>query len=409
MTDVLVVGGGPVGLMTALGLAKAGVNVTVIEAEANIVYSPRAIAYSWTILPALDYFGLLDDMIAAGHTTTDRSFRIFKTDENIVYNHDVLKDLTDHPYSLTLGQDMLAEVVLKHLERYPNATVRWNTKFTALTQTGAGAVVTADTPEGPIQLDAKWVVAADGGRSPVRHAVGLSLEGFTWPRRFVVTNIHYDFEKYGWDSGYLIDRDYGTVVYKINQDGLWRYTFSEDANLPLESVSERIADFIQTTLPGDKNYELTLSTTYAMHQRSAPNYRAGRVLLAGDSAHLTNPTSGFGLMGGMNDAFLLSETLAAVLKGEVGEAYLDRYAALRKKVFDEVTSPVSTGSFKLLFELEDDATMAKIFADLRNRPNNPDAMLRWHMVPLGLETPSLLDGLTYAQRLGKKPLPKLAS
>lgn len=407
MTDVVVVGGGPVGLMTALGLAKAGVDVTVIEAEANIVYSPRAIAYAWTILPALEYFGLLDDMIAAGHTTTDRSFRIFKTDENIVYNHDVLVGLTDHPYSLTLGQDMLAEVVLKHLERYPNATVRWNTKFTALTQTSDSAVVTADTPDGPVELQAKWVVAADGGRSPVRHAVGMSLDGFTWPRRFVVTNIHYDFEKYGWDSGYLIDHKYGTVVYKINQEGLWRYTFSEDANLPLESVSDRIADFINTTLPGDKNYELTLSTTYAMHQRSAPSYRAGRVLLAGDSAHLTNPTSGFGLMGGLHDAFLLSETLAAVVKGEVGDEYLDRYATLRKKVFDEVTSPVSTGSFKLLFELEDEATMAKIFADLRHRPNNPEAMLRWHMVPLGLETPSLLTGLTYAQRLGKKPLPGL--
>ncbi|MCK9282708.1 MAG: FAD-dependent monooxygenase [Rhodocyclaceae bacterium] len=409
MTEVLVVGGGPVGLMTALGLAKAGVNVTVIEAEANIVYSPRAIAYAWTILPALEYFGLLEDMIAAGHTTTERSFRIFRTNENIVYNHDVLAGITDHPYSLTLGQDLLAEVVLKHLERYPNATVRWNTKFTAVTQSSHGAIVKADTPDGPTEFTAKWVVAADGGRSPVRHAVGMSLEGFTWPRRFVVTNIYYDFAKYGWDSGYLIDRKYGTVIYKLNQEGLWRYTFSEDAGLPLETVSERIAEFIKTTLPGDKKYELALSTTYAMHQRSAPRYRAGRVLLAGDSAHLTNPTSGFGLMGGMNDAFLLSETLAAVLKGEVGEEYLDRYATLRKKVFEEVTSPISTGSFKLLFELEDEATMEKIFTDLRNRPGNPEAMLKWHMLPSGLETPSLLTGLTYAQRLGKKPLPGAAS
>lgn len=403
MAEVLVVGGGPVGLMTALGLAKAGVKVTVIEAEANIVYSPRAISYAWTMLPALEYFGLLDDMLAAGHTATDRSFRIFKTGENIVYNHDALAGITDRPYSLTLGQDMLAEVVLKHLNRYSNATVLWNTRFTALTQTGHGAVVKADTADGPVELEAQWVVAADGGRSQVRQAVGMSLEGFTWPRRFVVNNIYYDFEKYGWDSGYLIDRKYGTVVYKINRECLWRYTFSEDADLPLESMPERVAEFIKTTLPGDKKYELTLSTAYAMHQRSAPSYRAGRVLLAGDSAHLTNPTSGFGLMGGMNDAFLLSETLAAVLKGEAGEESLDRYATLRKKVFDQVTSPVSTGSFKLLFELEDEATMVNIFDDLRNRPKNPEAMLRWHMVPLGLETPSLLSGQTYAQRLGKKP------
>src|ERR1700710_1741948 len=114
MTDVLVVGGGPVGLMTALGLARAGVSVTVIEAEEKIVYSPRAISYAWTILPALDYFGVLDDMLAAGHINTERHFLIFKTDERIVHNQDVLKGVTDRPYNLTLGQDLLAEVLLKH-------------------------------------------------------------------------------------------------------------------------------------------------------------------------------------------------------------------------------------------------------------------------------------------------------
>jgi 3-(3-hydroxy-phenyl)propionate hydroxylase len=125
MMDFLVVGGGPVGLMTALGqgLAKAGVNVTVMEAEDRIVYSPRAISYAWTILPALEHFGVLDDMIAAGHTTQERYFRVFKTGETIIHNHDVLKGRTDRPYALTLGQDGLAEVLLKHLERLPNAKV----------------------------------------------------------------------------------------------------------------------------------------------------------------------------------------------------------------------------------------------------------------------------------------------
>jgi len=78
MTAVLIVGGGPVGLMTALGLARAGVPVTVLEAEDDIVYSPRAISYAWPILAGLNHFGVLDDMIAAGHTIDERCWRIFR-------------------------------------------------------------------------------------------------------------------------------------------------------------------------------------------------------------------------------------------------------------------------------------------------------------------------------------------
>ena len=134
MTAVLIVGAGSVGLMTALGLAREGISVTLLEAGEDIVYSPRAISYAWSILPALELFGVLDDMIAAGHTVDDRCWRIFKTGETIVYNHDAVRDITNRPYSLTLGQDLLARVVLQHLKRYPNVHIHWGTKFVGLTR-----------------------------------------------------------------------------------------------------------------------------------------------------------------------------------------------------------------------------------------------------------------------------------
>ncbi len=387
MTQVLVVGAGPVGLITALGLARAGIDVTVIEAEDRILYTPRAISYAWPIFPHLERLGVLDDMLKAGHTVDERSWRIFRTGETIVYNHDAVRDITDRPFSLTLGQDRLATIVLQHLQTHANATVRWSTRFVGLTQNQDGVVVQADGVDGPVELRADWVVAGDGGRSAVRKSVGLRLDGFTWPQRFVATDIYYDFERHGWGSGYLVDPQYGAVVYKISEDGLWRFTFAEDATEPTEGTRDRIARFAAQVLPGKGDYELVLFSSYNMHQRSATSYRAGRVLLAGDAAHLTNPTSGFGLMGGMYDSFLLTHCLTAVIEGHAPDDILDRYSQARRDVFDRVTSPVSTESLRLVFHSTDADRLALDLAVLRGRKDDPDTMRAFLSVPAALESP----------------------
>lgn len=388
MTQVLIVGAGPVGLITALGLARSGIEVSVIEAEDRILYTPRAISYAWPIFPYLERLGVLDDMLAAGHTVDERCWRIFGTGETIVYNHDAVRSVTGRPFSLTLGQDRLAQVVLEHLQSYANVVVFWSTRFVGLTQDDDGVLVRAERTDGEqVEFRADWVVAGDGGRSAVRKAVGLRLDGFTWPQRFIATDIRYDFERYGWSSGYLVDPKYGAVVYKINEDGLWRFTFAEDATEPDDGVTDRIARFAAHVLPGRQDYELVLYSLYNMHQRSATSYRAGRVLLAGDAAHLTNPTSGFGLMGGMYDSFLLAECLTAVIKGRAPDAILDRYSQARREVFDRVTSPVSTESLRLVFHSADAERLASDLAVLRSRKEDPAAMRAFLSVPAALETP----------------------
>ena len=134
-----------------------------------------------------------------------------------------------------------------------------------------------------------------------------------------------------------------------------------------------------------------------MHQRTAPSYRAGRVLLAGDAAHITNPTSGFGLMGGIYDSFVLSEALAAVVHGQARDEILDRYSESRRKVYLEVTSPISSESLRLVFNSGDQDRLGKDLELLRNRKNDPAAMRKFLSVPAALETPSLVTGRTLDQ------------
>ena len=137
-----------------------------------------------------------------------------------------------------------------------------------------------------------------------RFHLAATLRGDEYPLRL---------EKYGWTSGYLVDPIYGAVIYKVDNEGLWRFTFVEENTKPVESDEARIREFADAVLPGDKRFDLVLHSEYNMHQRTAATYRVGHILLAGDAAHVTNPTSGFGLMGGMYDAFVLSEALAAVV------------------------------------------------------------------------------------------------
>lgn len=397
--DVIIVGAGPVGLINALLLARAGLSVRVIDAEAGIVPSPRAMTYAWSVLDALEYHGLFDDLLAAGFLSDYRATRIFATGEVICQDFGVLEGFANHPYTLTLGQDGLARILLTRLEREAGVRICWNTRFLGLDQDAQGVTVRV---AGQSPIRASWLIGADGGRSDVRKAIGLSFAGITWPRRFVATNIYYPFDDYNYPSGYLVDPIWGGVITQIQSDGLWRVTFSEEEGLALDGVEARIDAYMRHVLPGGRAYDLQLHSAYSMHQRTAETYRVGRVLLCGDAAHITNPTSGFGLVGGMYDSFALSEALVAHIRGEAGEEILDRYAHARRTTFLTVTSPVSAESMRLVFYNDQPERLELDLITMRARVEDSAAMRQGLMAPAALETPSLVDGRSFAQKLAAR-------
>lgn len=387
-----IVGAGPVGLLCALGLARSGIDSVLIEREAGVADSPRAIAHHWSTLAGLDGLGILDTCFERGFRKNDFAVKSYKTGEEIRWTLDVLNGRTQFPYNLYLPQQRLGEVIVEALAEHPDAEIRWNTALTGMAQDDDGVTLQLDGQvDGASELRVDWLIGTDGARSTVRKLAGLEFEGFTWDQQIIATNIRVELESHGYAKSLLmIDDRYGAIVAKIDTENLWRCAFTAPAALPSEDVPGCIAETLPHILPEVANgYELDHHSLYRVHQRAASEFRKGRVLLAGDAAHATNPAGGFGLTTGFMDVFVLYEALAAVIKGRVAQEVLDSYACERRKVFLDYTSPHATRLMKLVFAAEGlDEGMERF----RTIATDETARLKYAAFAANLETPSLLTG-----------------
>jgi 2-polyprenyl-6-methoxyphenol hydroxylase-like FAD-dependent oxidoreductase len=390
MTDVggiIVVGAGPVGFITALGLAREGIPVTIIEAEDRINDSPRAAVYLPTTLRILDRLGILEDAHAAGVYNTDLQMMVAETGTRCRLNRaEIEGDAHEYAYQLHFGQDVLAKIVQRHLLALPDTEVRFNTRLTAITQDAGGVTATIATPDGEERLRCDWLIGADGGRSGVRQALGLSFDGFTWPDRFVATNIWYDeFEKHGFAPAnfYMDPRDWA-VIAVIGRGNLWRVTYGEEPEISEEEALRRIPERLGRILPGSGRFELSAASPYRLHERTCETYRIKRVLLAGDAAHVCNPCGGLGLTGGIVDANVLTRALSAVIRGDITEEVLDRYSEERRRVFREFTSPQAS-EFKRMLSESDPERRRQDEEGVRLTCRDPEVARQAMAVPFRIE------------------------
>lgn len=330
--EVAVAGGGPVALCLALLLARRGVVVEVMEAEAGLAQDLRASTFHPPTLDMLDDIGLAEPLIAQGLVCPDWQVRLHPSGERAVFDLSVLAGDTRHPYRLQCEQWKLSRLLLDALSAEPDARVRFSTPVENVAQDDAGVTVSLSGGE---TLRCRLLVGADGARSTVRKALGLDFSGKTYPETTLLATTTFPFEEHleGLSNvSYCWKADGNFSLLKV--PGRWRVSIYPDEDRPLEEQMspEGMDAALQEIVPRDEPYEIMESRPYRVHQRIVPRYRVGRVALAGDAAHINSPSGGMGLNGGLHDAFALADALAGILHGGERLERLDSYDRRRRPV-----------------------------------------------------------------------------
>ena len=375
---VLIVGGGPVGLLCAWLLGRQGIPVRLFDLNEAPQADPRAATTHPATLDLLADDGLADDMARVGLVAPIFQFWDRPSGERIAeFDHSILKTDTAHPFVVQCEQFKTAKLLLERARKLPNVEILYGHEVTGVTQDDASVTIEVQGPDGAQSHTGAYVIGADGGRSVVRKQADIPFDGFTWPERFIVLTTPFDFQKssgYSYRS-YFADPSEWCNCFKVSADGppgLWRTVYPASPELSDEELMSdaSVQARMQKFFPSSQPYEIVHRNLYVTHQRVAETFRKGRVLLAGDSAHINNPIGGMGLNGGIQDAANLAEKLTKVLLDDAPEALLDLYSRQRRTVATEFVQEQSIANKKRL-EASDEETRRRNLGELREIAADP--------------------------------------
>lgn len=316
---VVIVGAGPVGLTAAVSLARLDVPVTVLEAGEQLSSESRASTFHPSSLELLAELGVVEPALARGLKVESLQFRDREHGLVAALDYSVIADETSFPFRLQLEQSKMTALLLERLHDFPNAEVLFGHRVVGLEDAARGARVHADTADGDVAFDAPIVVGADGASSAVRHALGTSFEGTTYPERFLVMSTNFDFFSL-WDDIALVNyvSDPRQWFALLRTPDHWRLTIPIRAGDDPGSLSD--LDALEAQARGivgvDTAIRIVHANIYNVHRRIAGSFVRPPVVLIGDAAHVNNPTGGLGMNSGILDAFFLAPALRRALAGD---------------------------------------------------------------------------------------------
>ena len=376
---VIVIGAGPVGLCLSLALAQQGIPVCLIEALGDhnfLEQVPRAGTNHPATLELFERIGLYDKLEPRGIIAP--LFHYWDRHESKLvaeFDHAHLKDDTRFPYVLQCERIKIVEEALKLVKAHPGIELRLSTEFTAFSQTADGVTVQVTNPAGESEAIAgSYLVSAEGARSIVRKDLDIEFEGFTYPDRTLNIEVAYDFRQHGYtERNYISDPDeWSNLFHWKGPPDRWRVHFptAPDADETALTQPDALQARLQRFLPIGKGFDIVGSNLYVVHQRVAKKFRAGRAILAGDSAHVNSPIGAMGMNSGIHDAFNLAEKLVSILRGEADADILDRYERQRRHVALQHTQAQTMRNKRLLTE-KDPAVRRKNHDELRRTAEDP--------------------------------------
>jgi 3-(3-hydroxy-phenyl)propionate hydroxylase len=371
---VIVVGAGPVGLTAALALARRGIPTIVLEAEQEPVLELRGSTFHPPTLDMLDEFGVVPRMIEVGLKAPTWQFRDRETGPVATFDLSLLAGDTGHPYRVQCEQWKLTRLLLEEYLKIAGAEIRFGHQVEAVRQDDGAIEVEARAASGRVAVSGRHVVAADGARSAVRRSLGIAFDGFTYPELFLIASTDYPFEQKLTDIAYvnyIADPFEWLVLLRVPE--LWRVLVpaAETADREKLLSDESLQGVLQRVVARSEPYRIAHRSLYHVHQRVAQHFGVGRVLLAGDAAHVNNPLGGMGMNGGMHDAFNLAEKLAAIWAGG-DERLLDRYERQRRTVAIEAVQQQTDRNHQIISE-RDPEVRRKSLDQLRRTAANKES------------------------------------
>ena len=333
---LIVVGAGPVGLAAAIDARLQNLPVLLLDEDKTVSVGSRAVCYAKRSLEILDRLGVGEDACNKGVSwNVGRTF----LNEAEVFQFNLVPDAGHkRPGMINLQQYHLEEMLIERALAL-GADIRWQHKVVSVQAQDDHALLRVETPDGEFDIEADWLIVADGARSPIRRHLGLDIEGRVFMDRFLIADVvmkaDYPAERWFWfDPPFHPGQ---SVLLHKQADNVWRIDFQLgwDADPEEEKKPEKVIPRIQAMLGDARPFELDWVSIYTFQCRRMNDFRHGRVLFVGDAAHQVSPFGARGANSGFQDTDALMWKLALVLQGQAPEKLLDSYAQEREFAADE--------------------------------------------------------------------------
>ena len=392
---VIIGGAGPVGLTAARLLQEHEIPFVVLESEAELPDDLRASTFHPPTLDMLHSLGAAAPLIEQGMISPTWQIRMHPSGERAVFDLTSIAGQTDHPYRLQCGQSTLCRILMRHLlER--GGEVHMGMAVTSVDQDEDGVRVTAQGADRESHVfEGSFLIGADGSRSVIRNMVTSVFEGKTYPETTILATTRFPFEDHlpGLSNVNYVWKDGGTFSL-LRLPDLWRCSLYPDGDESIEQATqpESIARKLQEIAPSDRPHVVDEIRLYRIHMRIVDDYRKGRIVLAGDAAHLNSPSGGMGMNGGIHDAFELAAALVEIRDGASLDV-LDRYTRRRRPIaLQEILTQADKNRARM--QERDPARRKEMLADLQAITQDAKRMrehlLRTSMIT-GLEKASTIS------------------